>query len=199
MQNYSLCITYVSTTVNIIIFIIITITIIIIMIRMRMAHMWTAACDEEIIASWCRWFTRCYLDNTHLSSSSSSSLSSSSSSSLLEVEFYKFILMVTSVFGINGHQTRLTPKLTMTQPCDGFQPKSPPHGLRQPNNFRRWQLTSTIIVRGGRWVGGTSASATILNHQLTRHVFPLWYCCDFWIQSHLFVQKNEKPENSTQC
>ena len=105
-KTFSLCITYVSTTENIIIFIFITITIIIIMIRMRMAHMWTAACDEEIIASWCRWFTRCYLDNTHLSSSSSSLLLSSSYSSssssllplnmIIRVEFYKFILMITS-------------------------------------------------------------------------------------------------------
>ena len=32
-------------------------------------HMWTAACDEEIIACWWRWFTRCYLAAIHVLSS----------------------------------------------------------------------------------------------------------------------------------
>ena len=103
--------------------------------------------------------------------------------------------MITSVMIINAHQTRLTPWLTRHSQNTAswwFPAKISPHRLRQPNNFRRWQLSSTIIVRGGRWVGGTLVWATILIHQFTRHVFPLWYWCHFWIQSHLCVQKIEE-------
>ena len=46
--------------------------------------------------------------------------------------------------------------------CVDFQPKYPPKsqlvGFRQPNNFRRWQLTLTIIVRTGRWGGHQAAT-----------------------------------------